>query len=103
MNLESFTRQSLLVLLALAVLIAFSSMVGGLMFAPILFRAERPFAIALWLATLAFPVWLLALLAVRRGSRKLYPSAMVSWLFAAIWVVINFVWAPSSTGRFWGW
>lgn len=103
MNLESVTRQSLLALLAPAVLIAFGSVVGGLIFAPILFRAERPFAIAMWLATVLFPTWLLALLALRRGSKSLYPLAAVSWLFAATWVVINFVWAPSSTGRLWGW
>ncbi len=101
MNSESLARQSLLALLAPAVLVAFSSVIGGRIYAPILFRADRPFAIAMWLVTIAFPVWLLALLAMRRGDKKLYPSLAVSWLFAATWVVINYVWKPA--GRLWGW
>ena len=103
MHYESFTRRSLMVLLAPAVLIAYGSVVGGLTFAPLLFRAERPFAITMWLATILFPVWLLALLALSRGSRKLYPLAASSWLFAASWTVINIFWVPSSAGGPWGW
>ena len=47
MNHESLTRKSLMVLLAPAVLIACGGVVGGLTFASLLFRAERPFAIAM--------------------------------------------------------
>jgi hypothetical protein len=100
MNLESITRQSLLALLAPAVLIAFGSVVGGLMFARILFRAERPLAISMWLAIVLFPVWILALLGMRRGSKKLYPLAAASWLFDAM-VAIYYAWQPY--GRLWGW
>jgi hypothetical protein len=103
MKYESFTRWSLMALLVLAVLIAFGSVVAGLTFAPLLFRAERPFAIAMWAATVLFPLFLLALLAMPRGSKRLYPLAAISWLFAATWMVINLVWVPSSAGGPWGW
>ena len=103
MNVESFTRWSVMALLAPAVLVAYGSVVAGLTFAPLLFRAERPFAISMWLATVLFPIWLLALLMLPRGSERLYPLAAASWLFATAWLVFNLIWVPSSAGGPWGW
>ena len=80
---EKCLRYSLTLLLVLAAPFSLYFLVIGASLAPFLLRAERPFAVAAWLAVLVLPVWLWFVLRVPPRSPRFYPLAIASWLYTA--------------------
>ena len=95
-------RWSLFALLIPAAYVALLQLLSGLIWASIFFRADRPFAISMWLAQIFFPIYLL--LTVRSYQAKhFYLLVASAWAFVGFWVFHTFIWIPSAFGGPWGW
>lgn len=92
-----------MILLAPALLVSLMTLYVGLTFGFNLWRADRPFAIALWFAVIMLPALVLAALKAKEEPRLFYPLAAISWLFVAFWIFHGFIWMPWAAGGPPGW
>lgn len=102
-SMQKVVKWSLLALLVPASLIASSTFLVGVGFGFNLWRADRPFAIAMWFAVVGFPALLISTLRSQPQLRRFYGLAIAAWLFAAFWIFHNFFWMPWAAGGPRGW
>lgn len=99
----TIAKVSLLALAVPATILSVEELAVGLTYGGNLWRTDRPFAIALWLAVVVFPLFIGTAMGAAKTSRRLWIVTGVSWAFAAFWVCESFVWMPWAHGGPWGW
>jgi hypothetical protein len=100
---QNVTKWSLWALLVPALPLALMTFFVGAGFGVNLWRADRPFAVAMWFAVVGFPAWLIVALRSQAAPRRFYGLAISAWLFAAFWIFHNFWWMPWTAGGPHGW
>lgn len=98
-----FVKWSLVGLLIPASLLGFMHLVVGIGFGFNLWRADRPFAIMLWFATVLFPALIVVTLKSTARPRVFYSLSGVAFMFAAFWLFHDLIWMPWTVGGPWGW
>ena len=96
-------KASMIVLAVPATALCFGYLVMGLSFGLNLWRADRPFAIALWFAVVLFPLFIANAMSATKTPRQFWIMTGMAWSFAAFWVYHNFIWMPWTYGGPWGW
>lgn len=97
---------SLCALLIPAAFVALDFFAVGVFFGMALWRPDRPFGIAMWFATVLFPVFVAYALWRSLRVKSLKTTAILAsacWAFACFFMWENFVWMPFAHGGPWGW
>ena len=97
------TKWSLVLLSVPALLLSYLYLVTSLTFGINLWRADRPFAIALWFAVVLFPILLLVAIRSIGSPRRFWRLAIAAWFFVAFWAYHQVIWQPWTYGGPWGW
>ena len=96
-------KWSLIALLIPSSLVSLGMLMVGLTFGASLWQVDRPFAIAMWFATVLFPALLIVAVRSAIAPRRFYTLAALAWLFVAFWAFHTFLWRPWLVGGPWGW